>query len=52
MHHMTEEGCPGYGRLQHARIITTIVMPYDLSVDEGEEQHDDNRRTDLLVSKA
>jgi len=29
-----------------------LALPYDRSVDEGEEQHDDNRRTDLLVSKA
>ncbi len=29
-----------------------LDLPYDLSVDEVEGQHDDNRRTDLLVSKA
>ena len=29
-----------------------LDLPDDLSVDEVEEQHDDNRRTDLLVSKA
>jgi hypothetical protein len=29
-----------------------LDLPYDRSVDEGEEQLYDNRRTDLLVSKA
>jgi hypothetical protein len=32
MHHMPEEECPWYCRLQHARTITTIVIPTAISL--------------------
>ena len=38
-----------YHRDSNCRLLD---LPYELSVDEVEEDHYDNRRTDLLVSKA
>lgn len=32
MHHMPEEACPRYCRLQHSRTITPIVIPPAISL--------------------